>query len=307
LAPKIMYKTDLNNDGSEEIIIYRSTGLGNPYETEQKDFLNEIIILEHHGLDVVDATSKYIDKNYQSKMFSSKSTLYYEDIDGDKIKDLFVQFFTDELFASTNEYNPFYGYWDKDSDDFTYFKGNNDGTFNFKNLNKFVFNEDLKDFANLGQENYMQNIGNNFQPVDIDNDGTAELIHSSFAGNGLIVFKYNFDDDNDGILNSEDQCPNTETGVTVNSIGCSSNQLSVDDEILYNSLKLYPNPVTNIFTIESKNVEISKVEIYTVFGEKIKEFTSNFVSITTDKLPKGIYIIKIYSDKSSIIRKIIKI
>ena len=307
LAPKIMYKTDLNNDGSEEIIIYRSTGLGNPYETEQKDFLNEIIILEHHGLDVVDATSKYIDKNYQSKMFSSKSTLYYEDIDGDKIKDLFVQFFTDELFASANEYNPFYGYWDKDSDDFTYFKGNNDGTFNFKNLNKFVFNEDLKDFANLGQENYMQNIGNNFQPVDIDNDGTAELIHSSFAGNGLIVFKYNFDDDNDGILNSEDQCPNTETGVTVNSIGCSSNQLSVDDEILYNSLKLYPNPVTNIFTIESKNVEISKVEIYTVFGEKIKEFTSNFVSITTDKLPKGIYIIKIYSDKSSIIRKIIKI
>ena len=307
LSPKIMYKTDLNNDGSEEIIIYRSTGLGNPYETEQKDFLNEIIILEHNGLDVVDATSKYIDKNYQSKMFSSKSTLYYEDIDGDKIKDLFVQFFTDELFASTNEYNPFYGYWDKDSDDFTYFKGNNDGTFNFKILNKFVFNEDLKDFANLGQENYMQNIGNNFQPVDIDNDGTAELIHSSFAGNGLIVFKYNFDDDNDGILNSEDQCPNTETGVTVNSIGCSSNQLSVDDEILHNSLKLYPNPSTNILTIESKNSTISKVEIYTVLGEKIKEITSNFGSITTNKLPKGIYIIKIYSEKSSMIRKIIKI
>ena len=26
--------------------IYRSTGLGNPYETEDKDYLNEILILE---------------------------------------------------------------------------------------------------------------------------------------------------------------------------------------------------------------------------------------------------------------------
>jgi len=83
-------------------------------------------------------------------------------------------------------------------------------------------------------------------------------------------------------------------------------QLSVDDEILDNSLKLYPNPVTNILTIEFKNVAISKVEIYSILGEKIKEINSNFGSITTDKLPKGIYIIRIYSEKSSIIRKTIK-
>ena len=94
---------------------------------------------------------------------------------------------------------------------------------------------------------------------------------------------------------------------TVNSTGCSENQLSVDDELLDNSLKLYPNPVTNILTIESKNIKISKVEIYSILGEKIKEITSNFVSIATDKLSKGIYIIKIYSGKSSMIRKIIKI
>ena len=44
-----------------------------------------------------------------------------------------------------------------------------------------------------------------------------------------------------------------------------------------------------------------------VLGKKIKEITSNFGSITTNKLPKGIYIIRIYSEKSSMIRKIIKI
>ena len=110
-------------------------------------------------------------------MFSSKSALYYEDIDGDKIKDLFVQFFTDSLFASINEYNPYYGYWDENSNDFTYFKGKVDGTFNFKTLDKFIFDDDLKQFGDLGQGKFLEIIGNDFQPVDIDKDGTAELIH----------------------------------------------------------------------------------------------------------------------------------
>ncbi|MGY8951401.1 MAG: hypothetical protein ACKVJW_06425, partial [Flavobacteriales bacterium] len=254
LAPKNMYKTDLNKDGNQEIIIYRSTGLGNPFDTEE-DFLNEIIILEHNGLEVLDATSKYIDTNNRSKMFSSNSALYYEDIDGDKIKDLYVKFFTDEVFASVNEYNPFYGYWDKDSDDFTYFKGKNDGTFNFKNKNKFVFTEDLKDFANLGQEKYMQNFGNNFQPVDIDGDGTAELVHSSFAGNGLIVFKYNFDDDNDGILNSEDQCPYTKQGETVNENGCSDLELNINNS---SGLVVANNQIGNEFLTDWGVFEINE-------------------------------------------------
>ena len=255
LAPKSMYKTDLNKDGNQEIIIYRSTGLGNPYDTEE-DFLNEIIILEHNGLEVLDATLKYIDTNNTSKMFSSTSALYYEDIDGDKIKDLYVQFFTDEVFASVNEYNPFYGYWDKDSDDFTYFKGKNDGTFNFKNKNKFVFTEDLKDFSNLGYVGKdMQNIGNNFQPVDIDGDGTAELVHSSFTGNGLIVLKYNFDDDGDGILNDNDQCPFTNPGETVNENGCSETDLNIDNS---SGLVIANNQIGKKFLTDLYSFEIQE-------------------------------------------------
>jgi hypothetical protein len=86
----------------------------------------------------------------------------------------------------------------------------------------------------------------------------------------------------------------------------SGSQLSVDDEILENSLKLYPNPVTNILTIESKNVTISKVEIYSILGKKIKEINSNFGSITTDNLPNGMYLIKIYSEKGMVMKKTIK-
>ena len=107
-------------------------------------------------------------------------------------------------------------------------------------------------------------------------------------------------------MDDVDICPNTPTGETVDTDGCSENQLSVDDEILHNSLKLYPNPVTNILTIKSKNVEISKVEIYSILGEKIKEINSNFDSITTDNLPNGVYLIKIYSEKGMVMKKTIK-
>ena len=162
-----------------------------------------------------------------------------------------------------------------------------------------------------GSDNY--SVVDNFN-IDISEYQNTEFEYEVFAIDTedssltTVMKKTKFlDTDGDGVMDDIDACPNTETGVTVNSIGCSSNQLSVDDEILHNSLKLYPNPVTNIFTIESKNSTISKVEIYTVLGKKIKEITSNFGSITIDKLPKGIYIIRIYSEKSSMIRKIIKI
>ena len=82
--------------------------------------------------------------------------------------------------------------------------------------------------------------------------------------------------------------------------------LSNTEEILENSLKLYPNPVINILTIESNSVAISKVEIYSILGKKIKEINSNFSFITTDNLSSGIYFIRIYSENGFTIRKILK-
>ena len=73
-----------------------------------------------------------------------------------------------------------------------------------------------------------------------------------------------------------------------------------------NSLKLYLNPVINILTIESNSVAISKVEIYSILGKKIKEINSNFSFITTDNLSSGIYFIRIYSENGFTIRKFLK-
>ena len=161
-----------------------------------------------------------------------------------------------------------------------------------------------------GSDNYY--IVDNFN-IDISEYQNTEFEYEVFAIDTedssltTIMKKTKFlDSDGDGIMDDVDTCSDTPTGETVNSTGCSTAQLSVDDEKLDNSLKLYPNPVTNILTIESKNVAISKVEIYSILGEKIKEINSNFGSIATDNLPNGMYLIKIYSEKGMVMKKTIK-
>lgn len=83
------------------------------------------------------------------------------------------------------------------------------------------------------------------------------------------------------------------------------NTLGVDDEILAEGLNLYPNPVSNTLLVESK-VKLNKIEIYSILGQRVKEVNSDFNSISTDNLSRGIYMIKIYSEKGTTVRKLIK-
>jgi len=82
--------------------------------------------------------------------------------------------------------------------------------------------------------------------------------------------------------------------------------LGIKDELLDNTLKLYPNPVSNTLTIDSKSKPVTKVEIYSVLGKKIKTIKSNFKVIKTENLATGIYLVKIYSEKGSVVKKLIK-
>jgi hypothetical protein len=115
------------------------------------------------------------------------------------------------------------------------------------------------------------------------------------------------DNDNDGIMNDTDQCPGTLVSASVDQEGCSAFQIiSLEDEKLDESIKVYPNPVSYNLSIESESIIIEKVEIFSYLGIKINEIDSNYEHIQTHNLLNGIYIIKIYSEKGSAIRRLIK-
>lgn len=92
--------------------MYRSTGLGSGgNETANLDFINDILILTIDNGKIIDNTNKFIDTLSRSKMFSQDSHFYFEDLDGDKIKDLFIKYDVDS--SIVKPYMPFYGYWEK--------------------------------------------------------------------------------------------------------------------------------------------------------------------------------------------------
>jgi len=81
--------------------------------------------------------------------------------------------------------------------------------------------------------------------------------------------------------------------------------LGIDDEILAQGLSLYPNPVSTILNIDSE-IPLTKVEVYSMLGKKVKEIKSDFKSIPADNLSNGVYIIRIHSENGLATKKLIK-
>jgi hypothetical protein len=84
-----------------------------------------------------------------------------------------------------------------------------------------------------------------------------------------------------------------------------SNPLNINDAKVSESIKLYPNPVHEVLTINSE-IPLNRVEIYSLLGKKVTEVKSHFDAIQVNNLSNGIYILKIDSDKGSATRKLIK-
>lgn len=67
---------------------------------------------------------------------------------------------------------------------------------------------------------------------------------------------------------------------------------------------LYPNPNNGIFHLKS-NEKVSKIEVYNFQGQKMKDMKNDNWNIS--ELPKGIYLLKIHTEKGKVqFRKIIK-
>ncbi|WP_339893485.1 DUF4961 domain-containing protein [uncultured Algibacter sp.] len=77
------------------------------------------------------------------------------------------------------------------------------------------------------------------------------------------------------------------------------------EEVASIDAHFHPNPFNNTLSIDSQTA-LKKVEFYSITGQKIKEISSNFKTISTDDLSNGFYIVKVLSDKGSITKKLIK-
>lgn len=81
--------------------------------------------------------------------------------------------------------------------------------------------------------------------------------------------------------------------------------VEMDNFVLNDAIKMYPNPVQNILSVHS-SFPLTGVEVYSLLGERVKKVTHNFAKIDLRDLNSGIYMIKIYSNQFSVTKKLIK-
>lgn len=84
--------------------------------------------------------------------------------------------------------------------------------------------------------------------------------------------------------------------------------LSVGDNELKRTISVYPNPSNGNLSINNNGAQVlDKAEIFTVNGQKVKEFKqlnkTNNLNIAS--LKSGLYFLKLRSDKGSMVKKII--
>jgi len=79
---------------------------------------------------------------------------------------------------------------------------------------------------------------------------------------------------------------------------------SISQEKIALDVTIYPNPTNGLLTIKTEN-SITKIEVYSVLGKKLLQKLNN-KSIDLNHLKSGVYLIKIYSNKNIITKKIIK-
>lgn len=101
-------------------------------------------------------------------------------------------------------------------------------------------------------------------------------------------------------------------------IQCNSNDvfaLFIDDvvisggttsvaEVSNNEVSVYPNPANNVVNVNA-NSNIDNVEIYSISGQKVGDFTANgtTTSINTESLSNGMYLMKINTENGVINKK----
>jgi antitoxin component YwqK of YwqJK toxin-antitoxin module len=95
-----------------------------------------------------------------------------------------------------------------------------------------------------------------------------------------------------------------ETPIELNSeINTPCTVLSIDEYTL-NNLKLSPNPTSSIVTVETDS-NITKIEVYNILGSKINTVL-NSNSVNLSNYESGMYLLKLFSDESTITKRVIK-
>jgi hypothetical protein len=99
--------------------------------------------------------------------------------------------------------------------------------------------------------------------------------------------------------------PTTDT-IVKHVFGSCDTLLSRISKQVYNQWEIYPNPTSGWFYIRAPQLtDIESVEVFSVFGQKIKKFSSINSRFNISELPSQIYLVKIITQQGVFLKKIV--
>ena len=80
------------------------------------------------------------------------------------------------------------------------------------------------------------------------------------------------------------------------------------EEAATDNISVYPNPAQDRVTVSTGSEPLRKVQLYNMLGQNVREYatggTASECTLDVSALPKGMYLLKIQSGKSNIVKKI---
>ncbi|MEC3905531.1 T9SS type A sorting domain-containing protein [Tamlana sp. 2201CG12-4] len=151
------------------------------------------------------------------------------------------------------------------------------------------------DLSNHLMFEYLECRNNNLQSLNVKNGNITETEIYTSGNTNLSCIQV------DDALWAETEWRSDVDAHTRFSTDCEG-VLTIEEEILEKVI-LYPNPVKNILIIQTIE-SLSKVEVYTVLGQKLMESYQNTIDVS--QLSSGTYVLKIYAHNKTGIKQFIK-
>lgn len=138
--------------------------------------------------------------------------------------------------------------------------------------------------------------GTDFYCINLDNDATWRLQTVQITTDNLSCIKVSDITQVSPYLAG--------SGYYSETCACTGDALSVDD-FFDTDISVYPNPTLGNLQIElKKNTQLKNIEIYNIHGQLVKTLSTQKIKI--DDLSSGIYLMRITTNKGTLIKKIIK-